>query len=63
MLTDGSLHEVIFSLRGCKQSRDEVVEPRRPARARAAHDASVAVVTSGRISTPKPAVPQIVRMF
>ena len=35
------------------------MQPRRPARARAADDASAVVVTSRRISVPKPAVLQI----
>jgi len=56
MLTGGSLHEVTFSLRGCKQSRGETMQPQRPARARAADDVSAVVVTFGRISTPKPVV-------
>jgi len=43
----------------CKQSRDEVVQQRRPARARVADDASAIVVTSRRVSVPKPIVLQI----
>jgi len=45
----------LFS-QGRKQSKDEVVQPQRPTRARAADDPSAVVVTSRRVSVPKPAV-------
>ena len=45
----------LFS-QGRKQSRDEVVQPRRPARVKAVDDASAVVATSRRVSVPKPAV-------
>ena len=45
----------LFS-QGCKQSREEVLQPQRPTRARAADDESTVVVSSERISTPKPIV-------
>jgi len=47
----------LFS-QGCKQFRDEVVQPRRLARAKAVDDASAVVVTSRRVSMPKPAILQ-----